>query len=383
MRVLVDGGGDCAFLEIRGHFLEKIGGDEPHLSPQAACAECPADRQTIDGIHIYSGKRWNAAQQLARFLEALILIFVSFDHGNDFAAWTVLRKSFRKSMRLLTMVFRHQHTGHHRYFGPRRQKLPHQFAGETSVQVRLDANDTGAPAVRGVGRYANHADTLVFCFIDQRGQTLGVPGGQNNSIHTARDELFERLGVPLAKGGHRAIHEFNAQLRNAPLLLQHPTPKLIVEKVNFPRDTHADTRAGPRHRKRARGKIRRVSDLLGNLQDAPTRGLLNPTAPVQRPVNRANRYASNFCNELNPAQLFSHRGGFVRDHRMPVREPSTEQLGNFRSTTSQPALRDRRSILPASLVKVIRKPAGGASVTNASRGVWFYVSLQCAAAMIL
>jgi len=87
---------------------------------------------------------------------------------------------------------------------------------------------------------------------------------------------------------------------------------------------------------------------------------------------------------------------------MPVREPSTEERGSFRSPTRQPALGDRRCILLASLIQVIRnlaidspwseldgrqgtraKPADGASVTKHLQGVWLDASLQCAAAMIL
>jgi hypothetical protein len=66
--------------------------------------------------------------------------------------------------------------------------------------------------------------------------------------------------------------------------------------VNFSRDTYADAGASPRNRKRARGKIWGVSDLPGNFQDALARDVLDASSPVQRPINRANRYVRNLCN---------------------------------------------------------------------------------------
>ena len=102
---------------------------------------------------------------------------------------------------------------------------------------------------------------------------------------------------------------FSASSISGVRLLGLPAVRIIPSTPAAASSLHADASAGPRHRKSARGKIRRVPDLPGNFEDVLARSYLNAAAPVQRAVNRANRYTGNLCNSLDSTELFSHRGG--------------------------------------------------------------------------
>ena len=56
MWLLIDGCRDSPFFKVGRHFREKIGGNQLCLSGQTPCPESPANRKTIDCIHIESGQ---------------------------------------------------------------------------------------------------------------------------------------------------------------------------------------------------------------------------------------------------------------------------------------------------------------------------------------
>ena len=57
VRVLVNRGGDDAFLKVRSHLGEKVCRDELYFSFEAARTECAANGKAINGIHIKSVQR--------------------------------------------------------------------------------------------------------------------------------------------------------------------------------------------------------------------------------------------------------------------------------------------------------------------------------------
>src|SRR5271154_6627341 len=90
------------------------------------------------------------------------------------------------------------------------------------------------------------------------------------------------------------------------LFVQDATPELVVEKVNFLGDADADTYASFRSRKSACRKIRRITDLLGNLQNALASGFLDATAPVQRAVHGADGDIRHFGDAVDSVFLLVH-----------------------------------------------------------------------------
>src|SRR5690242_8449052 len=76
--LLIDRGGDDAFVKIRSHLREKIGGNQFHFSRQAMSSQRTAHRKTIDRIHIESSKVRGLAEQLECLLKTFILVLVPF-----------------------------------------------------------------------------------------------------------------------------------------------------------------------------------------------------------------------------------------------------------------------------------------------------------------
>src|SRR5580658_608179 len=54
VRVLINRSGDDAFLKIRRHLREEVGGNELHFSFETASAESAANRKAVDGVHVKS-----------------------------------------------------------------------------------------------------------------------------------------------------------------------------------------------------------------------------------------------------------------------------------------------------------------------------------------
>src|SRR5689334_12713200 len=102
----------------------------------------------------------------------------------------MLRKCLRKPMGFLAMVFGRQHACYDSHFRTGEYKLAHQLSGQASVEIRFDAYNARTAAFRGIGGYTNDPNTLAFGLVDQRGKTLRVPCGQNDSIDTAGDEFL-------------------------------------------------------------------------------------------------------------------------------------------------------------------------------------------------
>ena len=90
--------------------------------------------------------------------------------------------NLRKSRSVFAVIFGREHAGDDRYFGTRRHTLAHQFAGEATVQVRLDADDARTVAFRSIRGNTNDAYSFFLCFIDQWRQILRTSGGEDDSI---------------------------------------------------------------------------------------------------------------------------------------------------------------------------------------------------------
>src|SRR5580658_8394947 len=89
--------------------------------------------------------------------------------------------------------------------------------------------------------------------------------------------------------------------------VQDSPPELVVEKMNFLGNANADTHARFRHRKCARRKIRRITDLLSDLQDALASGFLDATAAVQCAIHGADRHVRHFGDPVDSVFLLVHR----------------------------------------------------------------------------
>jgi hypothetical protein len=110
MRLLINGRRDGSFVEIRGHLGEQVRGDQFYLSRQAHGPKGVAHGKAVDGIYVQSGKSWNATQEIKCLLEALVLVFVSFNNAHDLPARAMLRETFGKGVGLLAMVFGREHS---------------------------------------------------------------------------------------------------------------------------------------------------------------------------------------------------------------------------------------------------------------------------------
>ena len=108
------------------------------------------------------------------------------------------------------MIFSAQHARNDGHFRTRRNKLPHQLPGQTTIQPRFHANDGRPPAFRSVGGYANYTDTVFFRAVNQRLQTLWISRRKNNSVDAARHEFLESFGIPNSESWHRAVYQFDA-----------------------------------------------------------------------------------------------------------------------------------------------------------------------------
>src|ERR1700730_13903169 len=134
MRLLINGRRDGSLLEIGGHLGEQVRGDQFYLSSQAPGPKGVAHGKAVDGIYVQSGKSWNAPQEIKCLLEALILVFVSFNNAHDLPARAMLREPLGKRVGLLAMVFGREHSRYHGDLRTWRNELAHQFTGDTAIQ---------------------------------------------------------------------------------------------------------------------------------------------------------------------------------------------------------------------------------------------------------
>src|ERR1700682_3903589 len=232
MWLLIDRGRDCPFFKVGRHLREEIRCYQFSFSGKAARAEGAAYGKAVDGIHIKSSESWIVAEKIERLLKTFVFILVSFDHTGDLAAGAVLRKRFRKAIRFLAMIFSTQHTRYHGHFGARRP-----------VHPRFYTNDTRPPAFGGIGGHTNYADAFFFRVVDKRRETLRVSRRENDSVDAALHEFHERLGIPLAERANGAVYILRAKLCSTASFVQDSAPKLIIEKMDFPRYADANAKA--------------------------------------------------------------------------------------------------------------------------------------------
>ena len=104
----------------------------------------------------------------------------------------------------------------------------------------------------------------------------------------------------------RAVYQLDAKLRNPASFFEDPAPKLIVEKMDFPRYADSDTRVRAGNRQSARSQVRRIRYLLRNLQDSLARELVDARTPVQGTIDRPDRDVSQFRDQVDSASAFLH-----------------------------------------------------------------------------
>src|SRR5271169_4479702 len=100
--------------------------------------------------------------------------------------------------------------------------------------------------------------------------------------------------------------KLDAELLEMMRFVQNAAPELIVEKMNFLGDAHTNTHTRFRNRKGASRKIRRVTDLFRNLQNALTGGFLDAAAPVQCAIHRTDGNVRHFRDAVDSVLLLAH-----------------------------------------------------------------------------
>src|SRR5579864_1242986 len=105
--LLVDGRCNCSLFEVRGHFHEKISSDELDLAAETSCTQGPAHREAVYGVYIDASQSRNPTQQIESLLEALVLVFVTFNYCGNPAPRAMLRKSLLEAIGFLAMILRH------------------------------------------------------------------------------------------------------------------------------------------------------------------------------------------------------------------------------------------------------------------------------------
>ena len=123
--LLIDRGGDDAFVKIRSHLREKIGGNQFHFSSQAMGSQGAAHRKTVHGIHVESSQVGGLVEQLERLLKTLILVFVPFNDRYYRSSRAMPWKGLGEAIRLPAMIFRTQHARNEGHSRTRRNKLSH------------------------------------------------------------------------------------------------------------------------------------------------------------------------------------------------------------------------------------------------------------------
>jgi len=150
MGLLIDGGRDCAFLEVGGHFQKEIRGYQLHFSRKSSRAKGAADGKAIHGINVEAGNAGDMAKEVKCLLKALVFVLVPLDNGDHLSSWAVAWKCFGEAVRLLTVIFSTEHASNNRYLRAWWNEFTHQLAGKAAIQPRLDANDTRSLALRSI-----------------------------------------------------------------------------------------------------------------------------------------------------------------------------------------------------------------------------------------
>src|SRR5580704_1068660 len=91
-----------------------------------------------------------------------------------------------------------------------------------------------------------------------------------------------------------------------PRFIEDSPPELVIEKMDFLGDTHADTHARFRNRKSASRQIRRITNLLGDLQNSLARSFLDAAAPMQSAIHRADGHICHFGDAVDSVFTFAH-----------------------------------------------------------------------------
>src|SRR6266436_6960372 len=91
-----------------------------------------------------------------------------------------------------------------------------------------------------------------------------------------------------------------------PRFVRNSAPELIVEKMDFLWDAHSNANPRLRNGKSASRKIRRITDLLGDLQNVVARGFFDATAPVQSAIHRADGHVCHFGDAVDSVFSLAH-----------------------------------------------------------------------------
>src|ERR1700676_4992225 len=109
--------------------------------------------------------------------------------------------------------------------------------------MRLDAHDARSVALRSIRRNTNDAKAFCFCFVNQGCWFVWTSCGEDDSIDTAFHQFLERFYIPFSQSLPGTVFKLDAELLQMPRFVQDSAPKLVVEKMDFLGDAHADTHA--------------------------------------------------------------------------------------------------------------------------------------------
>ena len=104
--VLIDGGGDCALLEMRDHLLEQVCGDQADFSGALSFLDGADYRHAVDGAYVDGLEFGFFVQQRFGFSVALFFGFVGFEDCDYFSRLDSRIRSRRGNLRLWRGVLR-------------------------------------------------------------------------------------------------------------------------------------------------------------------------------------------------------------------------------------------------------------------------------------
>ena len=110
IRILVDGGGDCALLEVRDHFVEEVCSDQANFAGALSFLHGADYGHAVDSAYVDGLEFGPFVQKSSRFSVALFFGFVGFEDGDQFSAWTVGFESGAEPLGFSAVLFGAKHS---------------------------------------------------------------------------------------------------------------------------------------------------------------------------------------------------------------------------------------------------------------------------------
>ncbi len=302
--VLINGGRESSIQKIWSKLSEQVGRDNLDLARHAFDLNCPADWDTVDRTDVDAAKVLLVTQQLQRFFEYFLLLFVALDNSHDATASALHRKGSAKTIDLNFVLFGGKHAGKDGDPGARRNDFRHQFGGYAAIHVWIDADGGRTASRRIITGNADHPNVpFSLRLLDQRRHALGAPRSNNQGVDFAVEQRIDCVGSGRTELLNRPINHFEAYMPIPLCFSGKPGVDLIVEISDLARNAETDAKRGTRKRKRTGREVRRIPVFAGELQYPISSPLAYPCPAIESAVHGANRNLRQSCQVSDPKVL--------------------------------------------------------------------------------